>query len=155
RGGIFGGAPFLAGAPRRRACQHLCQPKHPTVKDFKADSKQARISRWMRFRIAALAVGFFCLLGIGLARAIKLQVVDRKRLLELAEDQSVRRIEIPARRGDIFDRRGVPLAQSVEVDSLWIDPALAPELRQASRELSRRLHLDPGELYRKLQNARR
>ena len=125
------------------------------MKDFKADSKQARTSRWMRFRIALLGVGFFCLLGIGLGRAIKLQLFDRQRLLELAEDQYVRRIEIPARRGDIFDRRGVPLAQSVKVDSLWIDPALASDLRQASRELSRRLHLDLGELYRKLQNARR
>ena len=125
------------------------------MKDFKADSKQARISRWMRVRIALLAAGLFCLLGVGLGRAIKLQWVDRERLLELAEDQYVRRTEIPARRGDIFDRRGVPLAQSVEVDSLWIDPALAPDLRQASRDLSRRLRLDPVEFYRKLQNARR
>jgi cell division protein FtsI (penicillin-binding protein 3) len=125
------------------------------MRDFKANSKQVRTSRWIRFRVGLLAIGFFGLLTLGLFRAIKLQVVDRQRLLELAEDQYVRRIEIPAKRGDIFDRRGVPLAQSAEVDSLWIDPALVPDLRQASRELARRLHLDPGELHRKLQHARR
>ncbi len=125
------------------------------MRDFKADSKQVRTSRWIRFRVGLLAIGFLGLLTLGLFRAIKLQLVDRQRLLELAQDQYVRRIEIPAKRGDIFDRRGVPLAQSAEVDSLWIDPALVSDLRQASRELARRLHLDPGELHRRLQHARR
>jgi cell division protein FtsI (penicillin-binding protein 3) len=125
------------------------------VKDFKADSRQVRISRWIRFRVGLLAVAFLGLLTLGLARAIKLQIVDRQRLLELAEDQYVRRIETPAMRGDIFDRRGVPLAQSAEVDSLWIDPALASDLRHASRELARYLHLDAIELHRRLQHARR
>jgi cell division protein FtsI (penicillin-binding protein 3) len=125
------------------------------VRDFKTDSKQIRTSRWIRFRVGLLAIGFFALLTLGLFRAIKLQVFDRQKLLELAEDQYMRRIEIPAKRGDIFDRRGVPLAQSAEVDSLWIDPELVSDLRQASRELARRLNLDPGELHRRLQHARR
>jgi cell division protein FtsI (penicillin-binding protein 3) len=125
------------------------------VKDFKADSRQERISRWIRFRVGLLTVAFLGLLTLGLMRAIKLQIVDRQRLLELAEDQYVRRVEIPAMRGDIFDRRGVPLAQSAEVDSLWIDPALVSDLRRASRELARYLHLDAIELYRRLQHARR
>src|SRR5262252_1198288 len=109
----------------------------------------------MRFRIALLGVGFFCLLGIGLGRAIKLQLFDRQRLLELAEDQYVRRIEIPARRGDIYDRRGIPLAQSVEVDSLWLDPSQVPDLPRAARELARALRIDAAELQARLARGRR
>ncbi len=48
----------------------------------------------------------------------------------MATDQSVREMEIPARRGDIYDRRGIPLAQSVEVDSLWLDPSMVGDLRR-------------------------
>ena len=120
-----------------------------------ASSGPARLTRWGRFRIALLGALFLGLLGAGLARAIELQVFERDRLRELAEEQYRRKIEIPARRGDVFDRRGVPLAQSVEVDSLWIDPSLVPDLRSASKELAKKLRLDGAELYRRLSRARR
>ena len=73
-----------------------------------------------------LAMLFWGLLAAVFGRALILQVYEGERLRELAQDQYVRQIEIPARRGDIFDRHGVPLAQSVEVDSIWVDPSLLP-----------------------------
>lgn len=94
------------------------------------------------------------LLGV-FARAVDLQVTERSKLRELAEDQYFRQIEIPARRGEIVDRRGVVLAQSVDVDSLWVDPSLLPNPKQAARELAKRLHLDGGELMSRWSKAKR
>jgi cell division protein FtsI (penicillin-binding protein 3) len=109
----------------------------------------------MRIRVVFLGVVFLCLLGAVLARAVVLQVFDTDRLRELAQDQYVRQIDIPARRGDILDRREVALAQSVEVDSIWVDPTLLADLRHASRALARALHLEPEELRARFARARR
>ncbi|MBI3185524.1 MAG: PASTA domain-containing protein [Myxococcales bacterium] len=109
----------------------------------------------MKLRVRLVGAAFlFCLLGV-LARAVSLQVFERDRLRELAEDQYVRQVEIPARRGDIFDRRGVPLAQSVEVDSIWVDPSLLGDLGQAAKKLAPELALEPSELEARLSKAKR
>jgi cell division protein FtsI (penicillin-binding protein 3) len=90
-----------------------------------------------------------------LVRAVSLQVLQRARLSSMASDQSVREMQIPARRGDIYDRHGIPLAQSVEVDSLWLDPSQVGDVARAARDLARLLHLDAGELQARLGRARR
>lgn len=123
------------------------------------DLKQLRVaeapSRWMRVRVALLG-GLFLALLVGLfARAVHLQVKQKDWLLEMAEDQYVRDQEIPARRGDIFDRRGVPLAQSVDVDSCWVDPSLLPDPVQAARALAGALGVDQRELLERLEKGRR
>ena len=126
------------------------------MKDLKSvGSAQAAAGRWMRVRVKILGATFFCLLAVVAARAIQLQIFERQALIDMARDQYVRDIEIPARRGDVFDRRGVPLAQSVEVDSIWADPSLLPDLPRTARELARRLHLDGRELSERLSRARR
>lgn len=95
------------------------------------------------------------MLGAVLARAVVLQVFDRDRLRELAQDQYVRQFDIPARRGDILDRRRVPLAQSVEVDSIWVDPSLLPDLQRSSKSLASALHLNAEELRARFARAKR
>jgi cell division protein FtsI (penicillin-binding protein 3) len=94
-------------------------------------------------------------LGAAMVRAISLQVLQRARLRSMGTDQTVREMEIPARRGDIYDRRGIPLAQSVEVDSLWLDPSMVGDLHRAARDLARTLQLDPSELEARLSRGRR
>jgi cell division protein FtsI (penicillin-binding protein 3) len=126
------------------------------VKDLKSiGSREAAAARWMRLRVKLLGGALLCFLGVVLARAVQLQVFEREALVEMARDQYVRDVEIPARRGDISDRRGVPLAQSVEVDSIWADPALLPDVPRAARELGRRVHVDPRELLDRLSRGRR
>lgn len=122
--------------------------------DLKQTS-QKDSSRWMRLRVRLMGALFSLgLLGL-LARAVSLQIFEREKLRELAEDQYVRQTELPARRGDIFDRRGVPLAQSVEVDSIWLDPSLAKDLPQVARRLSQKLGLGEEELRARLAKAKR
>ena len=86
---------------------------------------------------------------------MQLQVVQAARLGLMATDQSQREMDVPARRGEILDRRGVSLASSVEVDSLWVDPSQLGDVRRAATDLARTLHLDAPELVQRLERARR
>lgn len=124
------------------------------MKDYKATGRSSP-SRWVRLRVAFLAVVFWAVLAGVLLRAVILQVYEGERLRELAQDQYLRQIEIPARRGDIFDRNRLPLAQSVEVDSVWVDPSLLPNPASNARMLARALHVDPEELRARFARAKR
>jgi cell division protein FtsI (penicillin-binding protein 3) len=124
------------------------------VKDYKAAGRSSP-SRWVRVRVVFLALVFWTVLAGVLTRAVILQVHEGERLRELAQDQYVRQIEIPARRGDIFDRRRVPLAQSVEVDSIWVDPSLLPDHASNARILARAIHADAEELRARFARAKR
>jgi len=115
----------------------------------------AELTRWTRARVLVMGGLLIAALVAVLVRAVSLQVIQRARLASMASDQSVREMEIPARRGDIYDRRGIPLAQSVEVDSLWIDPSLVGDIRPAARDLARVLRLDASELEGRLSRGRR
>ncbi|ATB27826.1 penicillin-binding protein [Melittangium boletus] len=125
------------------------------MKDFKSARVPEPNTKWMRLRVKLLAAFFVCLLVAAFGRAVHLQVVERDKLRGMAQDQYVRQIEIPARRGDIFDRRGTPLAQSVEVDSIWVDPSMLPDVKQASRALARALKLDANDVLGRLTRGRR
>jgi cell division protein FtsI (penicillin-binding protein 3) len=115
----------------------------------------AELTRWTRARVLVMGGLLMLALGATLVRAISLQVLQRARLASMATDQTVREMEIPARRGDIYDRRGIPLAQSVEVDSLWLDPSQVPDLPRTARELARTLRMDAAELQARLLRGRR
>ncbi len=125
------------------------------MRDFKTARAPEPHGKWLRLRVQLLAFFFVGLLLAALGRAVFLQVYERDKLRGLAQDQYVRQIEIPARRGDIFDRRGAPFAQSVEVDSIWVDPSMLPDVKQTSRTLARVLKLDLEDLYARLSRARR
>lgn len=125
------------------------------MRDFKATSAEEGTSRWLGLRVTLVGGVFVVLLAGVFVRAVELQVFQRDRLKDLAEEQYVRDVEIPARRGDIFDRRGVPLAQSVEADSIWADPKEMPDLKAAARALGKKLKLDPEDLFARLSRAKR
>lgn len=125
------------------------------MKDFKALAAAEPSEKWMLFRVRMLGAVFFLLLCGVLVRAVNLQIFEREKLGGLARDQYVRELEIPARRGDIFDRRGVALAQSVEVDSIWVDPSLLPEPAKMARALGKRLKLDAKELTERFGRGKR
>lgn len=125
------------------------------MRDLKQLQPMEAPTRWMRVRVLVLGVVFFLLLMGVFARAVNLQVHQKDRLKAFAEDQYVRAMEIPARRGEIVDRRGMKLASSVDVDSVWLDPSMAGDLRDVSKQLARVLGLDWKELHERLQKGRR
>jgi cell division protein FtsI (penicillin-binding protein 3) len=125
------------------------------MRDLKQLQPMEAPSKWMRVRVLVLGAVFFLLLMGVFARAVNLQVHQKDRLKAFAEDQYVRAMEIPARRGEIVDRRGLKLASSVDVDSVWLDPSMAGDLRDVSKQLARVLGLDWKELHERLQKGRR
>lgn len=62
------------------------------------------------------------LLGCVLARLAWIQVVQASELTAAAEKQRTRDIELPARRGSIFDREGQPLAVTSDAKSVYAVP---------------------------------
>ncbi len=125
------------------------------MRDLKNMQTTEAPTKWMRFRVSLLGVVFFVLLLGVFGRAWNLQVNQKVRLKGFAEDQYVRAMETPAKRGEIVDRRGVKLASSVDVDSVWVDPSMLPDTRDAAKKLGKVLGLDWKELYERFEKARR
>ncbi|WP_210443452.1 penicillin-binding protein 2 [Nocardioides sp. SYSU D00065] len=95
----------------------------------------------MRLRIGfvliAMVLSFFG------ARLVQLQGIDPESYAVRAAAEGAVRIPLPAERGDILDRNGIPLADSIKGTMVIADPVLtadrAPEI---ARLLSERLSVD-------------
>jgi len=82
--------------------------------------------------LAALLVGF---VGVGM-RLGYLQTVQSKDYVETARRQRVRRIDLPATRGAIYDRRGGELAISVPAKTIYANPKQVTDPAGEARLLS-------------------
>lgn len=78
--------------------------------------------------------GLLCLIGM---RLYSLQVVQGQEMRLKAESRAMRSWILPAARGDIFDREGLPLAVSVPRWNLYADPSYMTDKLQACLEISR------------------
>ncbi len=104
-------------------------------------------------RLTWLAAGALLWAGIIFAKLISLQVIHHKEYARLARAQQELRVEIPAPRGPIFDRTGQPLAMSIPMESVFVNPLRIPDMGVASEILARILHLDAGELRNRMRWA--
>jgi len=113
-----------------------------------------QITRWTRVRIVVCGVVLGSLfLAVG-KRAFTLQVRDADRLRSMAEEQYLREIELPPRRGRILDRNGAELASTADVDSIYCNPRQLLDSRDAARRLARILGLERADLEKKLGQRR-
>lgn len=92
-------------------------------------------------------------LGI-FAKLIVLQVLQHAKYSAIARSQQEHEIDIPAPRGSILDRNGQPLAISVPVASVSVNPLQIQNLRVATEVLGNTLNLDQRVLYNRLEWAR-
>jgi cell division protein FtsI (penicillin-binding protein 3) len=106
-------------------------------------------------RIAAVQLGFALLVLAVLARAAQLQLFQGERWAEQARRQRTERAVLPARRGGLFDRNGVPLAISQEFYHVGIAPNELADSRSAGRLLSRQLGVPWTTLSRELRSGKR
>jgi cell division protein FtsI/penicillin-binding protein 2 len=88
------------------------------------------------------------------ARLVAVQIADAPAYARLAEQQREREIKIPARRGAVFDRDGRALALSVDMETVYADPALVVDPSAVAGKLARVLKLDAREVERKLWGTR-
>ena len=83
-----------------------------------------------------VAASVFALWTIGIeARLVFLQVVSHADLSSRAEKQQLRTQTLPAKRGEIFDRRGRLLAYSVDVDTIYAVPYEIRDARKTAAAL--------------------
>jgi cell division protein FtsI (penicillin-binding protein 3) len=106
-------------------------------------------------RIAAVQLGFVLVIVAILARAAQLQLFQGERWADQARRQRTERAVLPARRGGLFDRNGVPLAISQEFYHVGVAPNELTDARSAGRLLSRQLGIPWTTLSRDLRSGRR
>ena len=93
-----------------------------------------------------LRVGFVLIamvLSVFGARLVQLQGIDPKSYAQMASDEGTADVVLPATRGDILDRNGHPLADSVDGLMVVADPLLTAEhAADLATFLSKRLDVD-------------
>lgn len=91
------------------------------------------------WRLYTLWLLLCVVLAVLLWRLIDLNILDRSFLLRQSKARILRKINIPAYRGMITDRLGLPLAISTPVDSVWVNSeqfqATSRQLQQLSKIL--------------------
>ncbi len=105
-----------------------------------------------RLRIFARLCFIWGLLIIG--RLFYLQLFQHDDYVRQAQAQQERDVEVRAPRGAILDRNGQPLAMSVAVDSVCVNPMRIQDLQISADLLSRILSLNHAELTEKLVSAK-
>ena len=110
--------------------------------------------RWTRARIVVCGVVLIVLFAAVGKRAFNLQVREAERLRAMAEEQYLREVELPPRRGRILDRNGAELASTADVDSIYCNPRRLPDPVDAARRLAKVLGMDRRELEKKLEQRR-
>lgn len=82
-------------------------------------------------RRLGLVAAVFAFWGVGIAaRLVNLQIYEHDHLVARADRQQMRTISAPAKRGEIYDRRGRLLAYSVDADTIYAVPT---EIREPAR----------------------
>ena len=110
--------------------------------------------KWIRFRIYLIAFSFMGGMGIILARAYQLQVLERDKLSSIARAGYRGIVKLPPKRGIIYDREGHELAVSVEVGSIYAHPKLVKKRLYAARQLSKILNLKQSSILSLLKSKR-
>ena len=95
-----------------------------------------------------IVIFILMIIAFGLiSRLIDLTVINRQFLRKQGNARTVRTLNIPAHRGMILDRQGVPLAISTPVEAIWIDPAYFRPTRQQLSLLSHFLQINPKTIH--------
>ena len=134
--------------------------KHRDVPKPKANRrrKAAQVSdtyirKGILWLMATLGMLAFLIVG---ARLVKVMLLDHEYYEQKAISNQTRSTSVTAKRGNIYDRNMDPLAGSLSVENIFLDPL---ELKQnkvdltfLSQELGKLLDLDPGEILKKAQD---
>ena len=94
--------------------------------------------------------GFFGLLFLAVAvRSFQLQVLDRADLFQKAKNQIVRNCKTVAKRGVVYDAKRRELAVSLDIDSVFANPVLIPDKKDAAEKLGKSLDIPKEDILNK------
>ena len=86
-------------------------------------------------------------------RLIDLQVFDHEKYRNYADSQQIRKVEVQAPRGAIYDRNGEALAMSVQVDTIVVNPQRIPDPVSRPISFPPFFRLEPKPLLEKIKQA--
>ncbi|MFL6022562.1 MAG: peptidoglycan D,D-transpeptidase FtsI family protein [Marmoricola sp.] len=122
--------------PRRPAAR-----RSPSQRSRTSGSRSLRGSSELRLRGGLILIAI--ILSVFGVRLFELQGLDPKAYAKLADAQGLVTVPLPATRGEITDRNGVPLAETVTGMMVVADPARTrANAEPIARILANRLHLD-------------
>ena len=100
--------------------------------------------------VALLGVMVLALAGV-LTRLVVLQVGDHRVLSAQGLRQRVHPTDLPAERGAIVDRTGVPLAITLEARDIYVDPRYVVDPIGEAAKIARVLDMRPRDVEQRLQ----
>ncbi len=103
-------------------------------------------------RVQVLVVLFGVAFSVVLGRALWLQLVRSPAYEAMAERQQRETIRIPAGRGTIYDRTGVPLAIGEQATTVFADPRTVTSAQRVAVAAGRTLGIDAEALYPQLRD---
>jgi cell division protein FtsI (penicillin-binding protein 3) len=106
-------------------------------------------------RIAAIQFGFAIGILAVLTRAAQLQIVEAERWEQEAARQRTEKVVLPARRGALYDRNGIPLAITQEFYHVGLAPNELEDVRSAFVLLVRNLGVSAPALNREFRARKR
>lgn len=106
-------------------------------------------------RIVAVQLGIALGLAAVVARAGQLQLVQHERWAAEAVAERTERVELPARRGTIYDRHGVPLAVTQEFYHVGVAPNEVRDQAEVVKRLSAGLGIPAASVRRQLRSGDR
>ncbi|GFO68895.1 penicillin-binding protein [Geomonas limicola] len=110
--------------------------------------------KWARLRMRTVAAIFALVFVVTAGRAFYLQVLQKERLVKLAEKQHQRVVALTPGRGGIFDQHNAPLAVSIEMDSCYAEVKHLENVPEAATRLAPLLGYSVAELEAKLKASR-
>lgn len=104
------------------------------------------IPKWYRFKVNFIRFGIIAIFIALLYQLVCIQVFYHEKYSALALGQRLKKEVIPTRRGMIFDRNGLKLAETIRVCSVSAVPKQIKDKKKTAEALSDVLHLNTGEI---------
>ncbi|STX50700.1 transpeptidase involved in septal peptidoglycan synthesis (penicillin-binding protein 3) [Legionella busanensis] len=106
-----------------------------------------------RSRLAAISIFFIMIFSILAWRILDLTVLHRQFLKGQGDARSLRVQDIPAYRGMITDRQGIPLAVSTPVQSVWVNPKEFSPTKEQLDKLAKLISVKAQTLVERVKHA--
>ncbi len=112
------------------------------------DERAAAVKR-LTFLVAAVLIWAAAIFY----NLVSMQILRHQRYLAFARRQQEHEITVQAPRGYIYDRTGHPLAISMPVDSVFVNPLRLPDISVAAEVIAPILNLDQRKLEKDMREA--
>ena len=108
----------------------------------------------MEQRVKIVRIFFVLLLAVIGGRALDLQVIKPDKILTLAHKKFDHSIKLSSYRGAMYDKSGQPLAISLDVKSIAVNPRLIDNPGRTASKLARALKINESSLRKRLTSSR-